>query len=82
MAISVKTMKMLWGRAANRCAFPGCRLELVIDGSETDDEALVGDACHMVAESEDGPRGDSPLTSDERDKYNNHLRKLFVYKRE
>jgi hypothetical protein len=71
MAISVKTQKMLWGRAANRCAFPECRRELVIDASETDDESLIGDACHIVADSENGPRGKSPLSAEERDKYAN-----------
>lgn len=61
---------MLWGRAANRCAFPDCRLELVMDVSETDDSSLVGEECHMVARELKGPRGDSPLT-EERDRYHN-----------
>ena len=64
MSISLKTHKMLWGRAASRCAF--CRRELVMDASQTDDESLVGDACHIVAQSAGGPRGDSPLTPEER----------------
>lgn len=71
MSISLRTQKMLWGRAANRCNFPNCRIELVIDATETDDEALVGDACHMVGDSEKGPRGNSDLSSVERDKYAN-----------
>jgi hypothetical protein len=41
MTISLKTHKMLWGRAASRCAFPGCRRELVMDASPTDDESLI-----------------------------------------
>ncbi|MEN1930202.1 HNH endonuclease [Luteimonas sp. MJ250] len=60
---------MLWGRAANRCAI--CRDELVMDASETDDESVVGEACHIVASSAEGPRGDSPLTPEQRDKYAN-----------
>ena len=71
MAISLKTRKMLWGRAANRCALPSCHLELVIDATETDDETLVGEECHIVAKSPDGPRGDSSLTPEQRDKYGN-----------
>lgn len=71
MSISLKTRKMLWGRAANRCAFVDCRKELVIDATETDDESVIGEECHIVAESPDGPRGDSPLTSEQRDKYGN-----------
>jgi hypothetical protein len=44
-----------------------------MDASETDDESIVGEACHMVASSPDGPRGDSPLTAIARDKYSNLL---------
>ena len=73
MAISLKTQKMLWGRAASRCAFSDCKIELVMDATETDDESLVGEACHIVARSSDGPRGDSALTSEQRDKYANLL---------
>lgn len=71
MGISLKTKKMLWGRSANRCAFPDCRMELVIDESETDDSSIVGDEAHIVAQSPDGPRGQSDLTEDQRDSYNN-----------
>jgi tetratricopeptide (TPR) repeat protein len=42
-----------------------------MDASETDDESLVGDTCHIVAESPSGPRGDSPLTRKQRDQYDN-----------
>jgi hypothetical protein len=71
MNISLKTQKMLWGRAASRCSYPSCRIELVIDASETDDESLIGDVCHIVAVEPNGPRGNSSLTSDQRDKYEN-----------
>ncbi|RZK01769.1 MAG: hypothetical protein EOO43_23880, partial [Flavobacterium sp.] len=50
---------------------PTCRRELVEDESETDDAAIVGDEAHIVAREVDGPRGQSTLTADERDKYNN-----------
>jgi len=63
MAISLKTAKMLWGRAAGRCSMPECRQPLVIDSTETDNEALIGDMCHIVAESEDGPRGRRQTTN-------------------
>ena len=69
MSISLKTHKILWGRAANRCAI--CQMELVMDASETDDESVVGEACHIVAHSPDGPRGESDLTQEQRDKYSN-----------
>jgi len=69
MPISVKTQKMLWGRSANRCAI--CKIELVMDASQTDDESLIGEACHIVASSVDGPRGQSVLTAEQRDKFLN-----------
>ncbi|NMI03164.1 hypothetical protein HF638_04215 [Paenibacillus sp. SZ31] len=71
MSISSKTRKMLWGRAANRCAI--CRAELVMDETETDDESVIGDECHIVAREDDGPRGESIKNSDQRDKYANLL---------
>jgi hypothetical protein len=42
-----------------------------MDASETDDESLVGEACHIVARESSGPRGESPLTEEQRDKYGN-----------
>lgn len=69
MAITLKTHKMLWGRAGNRCAI--CKKELVMDATETDDASIVGEACHIVAKSPSGPRGKSVLTECQRDKYNN-----------
>jgi hypothetical protein len=48
-----------------------CKKELVMDATETDDPAVIGEECHIVAQKPDGPRGDSPLTPEQRDKYNN-----------
>src|SRR5579862_3539800 len=71
MAVTLKTQVMLWGRAAHRCAFPDCRIALVSDPTETDDESLIGEVCHIVAQSDSGPRGTSDLTPTQRDKYSN-----------
>lgn len=73
MAISLKTHKMLWGRSGNRCALPTCRRLLVEDETETDDASIVGDEAHIVAREDDGPRGVSTLTLNERDKFDNLL---------
>jgi hypothetical protein len=62
---------MLWGRAAARCAMPDCRRHLVEDATETDDEALVGENCHIVGDSQNGPRGNDPMDMARRDKYGN-----------
>ncbi|MCX6173889.1 MAG: hypothetical protein NTZ27_03945 [Ignavibacteriales bacterium] len=71
MSIGVKTRKMLWGRAANRCAFPDCKIELVMDETETDDESIIGDEAHIIAQQADGPRGNPNYPIDKIDKYGN-----------
>lgn len=54
MAISDHDRKVLWGRAANRCAI--CRKELVRDETGTDREAIVGEECHIISAAPTGPR--------------------------
>ena len=71
MGISLKTHKLLWGLSGNKCAFEDCRNDLIADETETDDESIIGDEAHIVARSEDGPRGKSTLSEDDRDKYDN-----------
>lgn len=71
MPISLKTQKALWGRAAARCAFPECRRHLAEDIAETDDPTLVGENCHIVAESDGGPRGSSSMLLEDRNRYAN-----------
>ena len=61
MSYSEKTVKMLWGRAANRCAI--CRMQLVMDRSGSDDESIVGDIAHIVARDEDGEKGPRSVAS-------------------
>lgn len=71
MAISLKTAKQIWGGAASRCSFPTCKDELIVEATTADEEAIVGDICHIVALSPEGPRGESELTLEERDKPEN-----------
>lgn len=71
MTISLKTQKILWGKAAARCAIPDCRRQLVEDISETDDPTLVGENCHIVAEKDGGPRSNPTMSADDRNRYAN-----------
>lgn len=71
MSILLKTHKMLWGRSGNKCAFPDCQKELVMDISDTDSISVVGEECHIVAREANGPRGKSDLTPEQRDMYGN-----------
>jgi hypothetical protein len=71
MTISLMTQKMLWGRAAGRCSHPECRISLFEDQTLTDNAALIGENCHIVSESDDGPRGNPTMPMDERNSYAN-----------
>jgi len=68
---SDRTLKILWGRAAARCAMPECRIELVADDSDSDRAAILGDIAHMAASSDSGPRANRALADSDRDEYDN-----------
>lgn len=52
---------------------PDCRMDLFMDADEADNPALVGEEYHIVATDPGGPRGDSPLTSEQRDMNTNFI---------
>lgn len=64
-----KDLKMLWGRAGNRCSI--CKEELVQEKTESDPHVVVGIHSHIVADSPDGARGNSDLPLDQRHLYDN-----------
>jgi hypothetical protein len=59
-------LKILWGQAGGRCAFPNCRLELIQDETKMDPKRVIGKIAHIVADSDDGPRADPEMSEDER----------------
>ena len=71
MAISEKTAKILWGRAGATCSFPECRKSLVVDATNGDPYAIVGEMAHIVAHSIDGPRGEYTFRGESRDGVDN-----------
>src|SRR5579885_2577367 len=71
MAISEKTAKILWGRAGATCSFPGCGRNLVIEATETDPNALIGEMAHIIAHSPSGPRGAQAFRGGDRDGVDN-----------
>lgn len=71
MSLTHKTRLLIWSRSGYRCA--KCERELFVDEVDTDDPSLVGDIAHIVAEKEDGPRGKSPLTHQQRNLFSNLL---------
>lgn len=64
-----KEIKLLWGRAANRCSI--CRVELTQDAKAHDAAFVLGEQAHIVGEKDDASRGKSPLTLEERNSYHN-----------
>ncbi len=68
-----KDIKILYGRAAARCAFMTCRHELVLNETPTDETKQIGKIAHIVAHSEGGPRSDSTYPKDKLDTYENWI---------
>ncbi len=54
MALSDKNRKIVWGKSGNRCAI--CKKEIVMESTSVDSESVVGDECHIVSKSINGPR--------------------------
>ncbi len=69
MSITDETRKVLWGRSGNRCAI--CKKELVVESTPHDDESVVGDECHIVSSSPEGPRYDPTYVAKDLDSYQN-----------
>lgn|ERR1017187_1727300 len=68
MSITLRDHKMLWGRAGARCSI--CRTSLT-SVNELGQGSVIGIEAHIVARSPDGPRGNSPLETNERNSYSN-----------
>lgn len=70
MSISVQNRKILWGLSGNRCAYSGCNQLLHLEVSENG-SSLIGEECHIEAQSGNGPRFNSKLTEKQIDHYSN-----------
>lgn len=73
MSVDDKDIKLLWGKAANRCSMPDCRRPLVAPSSDLPSTVIVGEMAHIVGEKNSGnsPRGLSSLPCEERNRYTN-----------
>ena len=45
---SDRTLKLLWGRAAGRCAMPECRIELYAEATDYDPIVVIGEIAHVA----------------------------------
>jgi hypothetical protein len=59
-------IKILWG-ANTICSHPECHKKLVASATEEDEAKSIGKICHIIASSDDGPRGDPNFPSERRD---------------
>lgn len=65
------TLKLLWGRAAGRCAMADCRVELFVTEDDYDPVCVIGEMGHIAASSNAGPRAHLELDMRARDSYDN-----------
>ena len=69
-----RQVKALWGRAAARCSFTGCREELATPSDSTRNGlSLIGEQAHIVAYSDSptAPRSDPSYPKEARNNYEN-----------
>lgn len=72
-AIPAKDWKILIAESGGYCAFPDCPEYLVSEHTGEDEEVFLGEIAHIVGSSRQGPRGDSGLTDEDRNKHQNLL---------
>jgi len=68
---SPQTLKLLWGRAAGRCAVPTCRVDLIADEADHDPAVPIGEIAHVGGASDSGPRANASLSLKDRRSYEN-----------
>jgi hypothetical protein len=66
-----RDLKLLWGRAAGRCAMPECRVELFAEATDYDPIVVIGEIAHVAAAGEAGPRVVPTMSVKERNSYDN-----------
>lgn len=60
------TLKVLFGRSGNQCAYPGCTNNIIAPETSYSDDVVAGHICHIYALADNGPRGNPNLTEAER----------------
>jgi len=66
-----KDIKLLWGRAGNRCS--RCRIELAQDGKAAGAAFTLGEQAHIVGEKPGAARWNADLSDADRDGYHNRI---------
>lgn len=71
MAVTQKSMKILWANAAGRCAFPGCQCRLCTDEAAKAAPYTIGQMAHICGEKPSASRYDASQSDKQRDDYSN-----------
>lgn len=66
-----RTLKLLWGRSAGRCAMPACRIALFADATDYDPIVVIGEIAHVAAIQDGGPRASLGTGARQRNDYDN-----------
>ena len=69
--ISQRDVKVLYALAGGRCAFETCKIELAEIVNSAAGPSHIGEMAHMVAHSNDGPRGDATYPRHKLNTYEN-----------
>jgi hypothetical protein len=64
--IPARTLAHLFALAGGICSFEGCRQELVLSDASGYSVYDIADVAHVIAHSPAGPRGDEPVSREER----------------
>lgn len=70
-SIPVDVQRMLLARCGGYCANPDCPAPDLFPAVDDDHVPTVAEMAHIIAQSPQGPRGDSSIPSTERDRYEN-----------
>lgn len=71
MAISDKSIKLLWANAAGRCSFPSCDKRLSVEQARETAPYTLGEMAHIKGKNSGSNRYDGNQIDDERDNYQN-----------
>lgn len=71
MAISEKTIKLLWSNAAGRCSFPSCDKRLTVEQAAESAPYTLGEMAHINGKNPGSNRHEATQPVEERDLYEN-----------
>ena len=71
MAISEKSIKLLWSNAAGRCSFTDCNVRLTVEQAARSAPHTLGEMAHIKGKNMGSNRYDDAQTYKQRDSYEN-----------